>query len=105
MCIRDRRGGLPRCRQSPCPTQNRMVFCVDEFRTFERKANTTDDCFEQMVAGHEMKDIGFLNRLLVVTGRSSHEIDVNENPPEDRVRALQDKLKSYFQMLAEREDA
>jgi hypothetical protein len=123
----------------------RMVFCVDEFRTFERKAkiessvllpvvnqlfdsneaenytkndhisvkdvhlslvaNTTDDCFEQMVGGHEMKDIGFLNRLLAVTGRSSHEIDVNENPPEDRVRALQDKLKSYFQMLAEREDA
>ncbi len=62
-------------------------------------SNTTDDCFSELLNAGELEDIGFLNRLLLVTGSVHNRIPRPTEPPSEDRERVQRKLQQCFATL------
>ncbi len=62
-------------------------------------SNTTDATYRNLIDSSEFADIGFLNRLLLVTSNSWKRVAQPKAPPESVVDSLRKKLAEYIEPL------
>jgi hypothetical protein len=62
-------------------------------------SNATTENFRKLVRAEELQDIGFLNRLTLVTAKSPKRQANPQPPPEELLQPVRDKLIQYLRAL------
>lgn len=78
-------------------TRDRTISIREGHLTF--LSNSTDKTYRNLLNASEFRDMGFLNRLLIVVSNSNKRVAQPKAPPEKVLEPIRAELRGYFDAL------
>lgn len=78
-------------------TRDRTISICEGHLTF--LSNSTDKTYRNLLNASEFRDMGFLNRLLIIISNSNKRVAQPKAPPEKMLEPIRAELRGYFDDL------